>query len=396
MEDFVKNMIKTVTNIIAPEQKFEETSMTFEKIVESYGFPLEIHYVTTKDGYKLKLFRIPRGKSNSNIFCSDGKKYPILFQHGLLDSSDGWICNSEEKSLPFILANMGYDVWLANSRGNKHSKEHIKYDINSYEYWSYSFHEMAVYDLPSILDKITEVNKSNKKIIYIGHSQGTAIMFAGLSLDQQYIKQKIQLIVALAPISRVKGMSSDILSLLHSIKLDDLIHMTGSYEILPESKSINSITHWTNTCFPSFVNTIVNLIADNNSHLNNNTERMEVYLNHFPSGTSLRNIKHFAQLFGSGKFCQYDYGEEANLRIFGNLEPSDYNLEDIFGFKIGLFVGHEDKLSVIDDVNWLKDKLSFSNVVVFKEYENMGHLTFLIPKDLIWFNDVLGFIIRYS
>lgn len=44
--------------------------------------------------------------------------------HGIFDSSEGWILNDEDKCIPFILVNMGYDVWLGNSRGNKFSRDH--------------------------------------------------------------------------------------------------------------------------------------------------------------------------------------------------------------------------------------------------------------------------------
>ena len=34
----------------------------------------------------------------------------VFFQHGLFDSSDGWICNYEKNCLPFIFVNRGFDV----------------------------------------------------------------------------------------------------------------------------------------------------------------------------------------------------------------------------------------------------------------------------------------------
>jgi lysosomal acid lipase/cholesteryl ester hydrolase len=37
----------------------------------------------------------------------------------------------------------GYDVWLANLRGNKYSKKHISLDIKSAEFWNFGWEEVA-------------------------------------------------------------------------------------------------------------------------------------------------------------------------------------------------------------------------------------------------------------
>lgn len=88
--------------------------------------------------------------------------------HGLLDCSDTFIINDEDKALAFVLANRGYDVWLGNNRGNKHSKEHTKYTSNSKSFWDFTFEDMAIYDLPAAFTYIS--SKTNQLITYIGHS----------------------------------------------------------------------------------------------------------------------------------------------------------------------------------------------------------------------------------
>jgi lysosomal acid lipase/cholesteryl ester hydrolase len=50
------------------------------------------------------------------------------------------------------LVKAGYDVWLANLRGNKYSKKHISLDIKSAEFWNFGWEEVALYDLPAITE----------------------------------------------------------------------------------------------------------------------------------------------------------------------------------------------------------------------------------------------------
>ena len=39
----------------------------------------------------------------------------------------------------FQLSDLGYDVWLGNSRGNRYSRAHVTYDaIKDYDYWNFA------------------------------------------------------------------------------------------------------------------------------------------------------------------------------------------------------------------------------------------------------------------
>lgn len=74
--------------------------------------------------------------------------------HGLLDCSYSWFANKDtKKCLPYILADLGYDVWVMNNRGNKYSLGHnyINDIDNSENYWNFSIDEFIKYDITANL-----------------------------------------------------------------------------------------------------------------------------------------------------------------------------------------------------------------------------------------------------
>jgi pimeloyl-ACP methyl ester carboxylesterase len=98
-------------------------------------------------------------------------KASVMFFHGVIDSSDAWICNTVENSHAFFLADKGYDVWLPNARGNKYSRGHIKYNADyDSEYWNQvTVTKIAEFDLPSFIKFIKNETKVDK-LTFIGHS----------------------------------------------------------------------------------------------------------------------------------------------------------------------------------------------------------------------------------
>lgn len=127
-------------------------------------------------------------------------------------------------SLAYLLADNGYDVWLANSRGTEFSKGHKTLDSNSTQYWNFSFHEMAKFDLPAIIDHILETTKHNAlhyvgEIVFLvhkmkkfnplnccinsGHSQGTTVVLAMLSMLPEY-NEKLTTLHLMCPIVFLK------------------------------------------------------------------------------------------------------------------------------------------------------------------------------------------------
>ena len=60
-----------------------------DKLIAKYGYPAEVHTVTTDDGYILTMHRI-RGKPGAQ---------PFFLQHGLVDSSAGYVIMGPNVSL---------------------------------------------------------------------------------------------------------------------------------------------------------------------------------------------------------------------------------------------------------------------------------------------------------
>lgn len=56
---------------------------------------------------------------------------------GYLCDHKFWTANDPEVAPPFVLAEAGYDVWLANSRGNRFARGHTSLDIHSDEFWDF-------------------------------------------------------------------------------------------------------------------------------------------------------------------------------------------------------------------------------------------------------------------
>lgn len=70
--------------------------------------------------------------------------------HSVTDSVDFWFIHYPNLTPAFRLVTHGYDVWLGNQRGTKHSLGHetLNYKKNK-AYWEFSFTGIGLYDAPA-------------------------------------------------------------------------------------------------------------------------------------------------------------------------------------------------------------------------------------------------------
>lgn len=158
------------------------------------GYHFENHTVVTEDGYILQIHRL-----NAQNFQANSSTPVVFFMHGSFQSSMGWLMAGVQHSLPFRLADSGYDVWMGNARGNRYSRCHLKLDPDRQpkEFFDFSWHEMGYYDMPASVDHI-RLATGVGRIHVVTHSQGSAAAYVMLSERPEY-NQKIRSSVALAP-----------------------------------------------------------------------------------------------------------------------------------------------------------------------------------------------------
>lgn len=110
------------------------------RIIRENGYPHEKHILHTEDGYILTTYRIPHGINDVKI-----NEKPVLLHHGLAESSGDFLTLGPKRSLGFVLADNGYDVWLMNARGTTDSKQHIYIDEKTNKAQFYNFRYIEKY-----------------------------------------------------------------------------------------------------------------------------------------------------------------------------------------------------------------------------------------------------------
>ncbi|XP_075162299.1 lipase 3-like [Haematobia irritans] len=354
---------------------------TCDRILQ-HGYPCERHKITTKDGYILTIFRIPYShhregaKSNGSL----EERPNVLLTHCLECSSDIWILSGPENGLPFMLADAGYDVWLANARGNEYCEQHIKLKTSSPAFWEFALDEIGSIDLPATIDFILETTKA-RDLHYVGYSQGTMAFMIALGTDPTY-NEKIRTSHLVGPaifVCHVKG-PFPALGIPWIGSYNPLSVILGTipfHEITGLSRNVSPLLcqrpEFNELCIQ-----ILGLIVGWGSPYLNRTLLPELLSTH-PAGGSLRQVNHFAQMALSCKFRAYDFGPQENLLKYGSTQSPDYNLANVHpNSPIDMYFSDNDYLATPEDVftlyKILGNKATWNRV----KYPKFNHFDFTV------------------
>ena len=127
----------------------------------------------------------------------------------------------------------------------------------------------------------------------------------------------------------------------------------------------------------------------------NNMSRFDVMLSSFPSGQSYRAMLYYWQIQHTGRVALYDYGKIKNLEKYGSAQPPLVPFED-YAVPTAMISGSADTEAMPADVAWTIEQIK-DHVVFAKEYQGFDHSTFIIAKDMSYFNnDVVSVIKEYN
>ncbi|CAL8111270.1 unnamed protein product [Orchesella dallaii] len=364
-------------------------------LIRKHRYPAETHYTRTEDNVVLEIHRIPHGPM-LELFRLN-RRIPVVLMHGILQSSSDWLLNTpSQNSLAFMLSNEGYDVWIGNHRGNLNKNSGL-----GQRSWNYSFHEMGVYDVPAILKYVTEYT-GFRKIHYVAFSMGNTALLAALSkqpnlnsmirtgialgpsiFQDNYVNGWLKLIVPFAGLAEVLQNNVGSVPMLHPF-VASLLHRILPIICHPRIDVIGVCLTVSNAIFGYDRGQITK-------------EKLALVTQVSPTPISSKLLLHYIQELGSGRFCEYDYGSEKNLKVYGTTKPPDYNLTNVVA-PIAIMFGEEDFLAHRLDALTLVNKLP--NVEDFYKvpYQHFTHMDFCYAEDVrvLVYNRVLEILRRYD
>ncbi|KAK7398929.1 hypothetical protein VNO78_10103 [Psophocarpus tetragonolobus] len=332
---------------------------TCQDVITELGYPYEAIHVITTDGYVLLLERIPR---------RDARK-AVYLQHGVFDSSMGWVSNGVVGSPAFAAYDQGFDVFLGNFRGLI-SRGHVNKKISSREYWQYSINEHGTEDIPAMIEKIHQVKsaelrlskpnieeESNDDQLYklcaICHSLGGASMIMYVVTCKIETKpHRLSRLVLLSP-AGFHHDSNLVFSVVENAcfwlgpilsRIFPAFYIPTRFFRMLVNKLARDLQNL--PAVGGLVQTLVGYVVGGDSSNWVGVLGLPHYnMNDMP-GVSFGVALHLAQIKRTRRFRMFDYGSAcANMKVYGSPEPLDlgehYRLINI---PVDLVAGQKDTL----------------------------------------------------
>lgn len=231
----------------------------------------------------------------------------------------------------------------------------------------------------------------------MGHSQGTTILLAALA-SQPRLRASFSSAALMAPVFPLAHMSSLPLGALSRMHADQIFDMLGVFEFSPANNMTSVLFERVCEMYPSAcVSALTAFVGFNVA----NVPGLELarHVRNAPSGTSVRNLAHWAQMVrvsrarGDGLEARYDFGtrcrgafggaRDCNQRTYGSEQAPLYRLAALAADParpsppLAIFQGGEDILSDVEDVDSLLRSLPDGLVRLRRMLPSYAHIDFV-------------------
>lgn len=367
--------------------------MTTHQLIERAGFIYENYYAVADDGYITELIRIINPLADTRYL----KGPPMLIQHGQTSDSGNFVMQSNaqhhpmkwpptemrsnndsnhdnyseyngdkivenfkpssNRSLAFMLANNGYDVWLSSVRGvdgnnrgflgKRVALNTVNQDRNmvkknmtpgegdllihriDHSYWSFTLDDQIAHEVPSQIDLVMKVTGSDR-ITLIGYSNTALTTFAMLSIRPD-IAAHVDTVIAIAPVVYYNKLDGWFKWLMEEFM--QLIPKQIDYQLFLNDRVASFLRRVTiRACSNvriryTMCKLLINLLFGQSAQFRSNLE-LPIF-NHLFRPTTWKCLAQHLQIVKSHRLAKFDYGATLNKRYYGTWLAPEYKLSQL-------------------------------------------------------------------
>lgn len=203
----------------------------------------------------------------------------------------------------------------------------------------FSFHEIGWYDHKAVVDYMVE--KTNRELIFMGHSMAAASFLVYSSLRPEEANAKIKLMIFIAPTVYIKESCKHIrqFSVIEPF-VRQILNSFNVHSAYGENDiSLNLIKSFViNSRWKKLFDYVYAISHGASLETNLDPKYLPILLSQVPSEFSMKCSYHYVQLSrAKDRFQMYDYGYKKNLEVYGVSEPPLYPLENVL---IPFFIIH--------------------------------------------------------
>ncbi|GJP30330.1 hypothetical protein CLOM_g742 [Closterium sp. NIES-68] len=314
----------------------------------------------------------------------------LIRTHLSPQGAESWVVGPPGLSLPFLLARLGFEVWLGNSRCGPWSYGHVTWEPKDKRYWEWTWADMAANDLPAQIDYILSASRTGaRQVFYVGHSQGALTFLSSLS-GGHLPPATVAAAFLLAPVTSLAHLSSPVAHEAAKLDLDRFVRATHLHQFSLRN-ALGELVVAT-ACASPRINCSSLLSAFTGPNCCIDIRYFAKLVPWFPLASSVKNMAHFGQMVRSGEWKHFDYGFLKNwLRYHQSTPPFFRPSAFPSTVRLAMAYGGRDSLAAPADVAWLISKLAQRPEVMY--LPNYAHLDFLFASSVV--EDVYTQILRF-